>query len=524
MRRLYEAPAYAPAFPDSHWLTAAQARGAPPAAFAALEGQAEAEVAVIGAGYAGLNAAHALAQRQGRKVVVLEARQPGWGASGRNGGFCCMGGAKIGLGSVARRHGLQGARDWQGFMLAAIDHVAAILAEDGQMARHGPPRAAGPDPAGPNPAGPDPAGPDPAAAYPEGEALLAHSPRAFAALARGLTDEAAILGLGAHRGPAALAAAGLGRLLPAAALPEAGLAGPGFHGALIGPRGFGLDPLAYVQALVGRVRRAGGQIHGDSPVIGLAPDQQGLGWIVTLPQGRLRARQVLIATNGYGEDDLPPVLARRRLPVLSSVLVTPPLSATQRRDQGFTSGLMAYDSRVLLHYFRHLPDGRFLFGMRGGIRADGAGLAATAARVRAHFARLFPAWAGIAPESQWSGLACLTASLAPYVGPLPGQGGLFAAFGWHGNGVAMASYCGDLVAGLMAKADAARARAQAGPRAIMGSAASLAGQDQRPLPALLASLPPRFALPRRAALATAYGLAWLGDGALPKPPKQQAPF
>lgn len=443
MRRFYEDAAYDPAWPASHWAgTAALPAHAP------LAGEARAEIAVIGAGYAGLNAALDLARGHGADVAVLEAAQPGWGASGRNGGFCCLGGAALDDAGVVARHGVQGAQDWRGFQIQATRHVAGLLAAEGIDARQGP----------------------------EGEALLAHSPAAFAAMRAGAEAEAALHGTAP-------------RLIPAAALAEHGLAGPGFHGAALGAEGFPLDPMRYVQGLARAALAAGARIYGQSPVTRLEPAPDG--WRLTTPGGSLIAGRVLVACNGYAPEDLLPWLAGRVLPVFSAILMTRPLTEAERAAQGFTSPLMAYDSRHLLHYFRHLPDGRFLFGMRGGLSARPKAEAATLARLRRHFEALFPAWKDAQTETAWSGLACLTGSLAPFVGPVPGAPGLYAAFGWHGNGVAAASLAGAEVARLIAGAPVH-------------------------LPALVSAPPRRFPVPRRIALRAAYAAYALRDGPLPR--------
>ncbi|GHE05330.1 hypothetical protein U879_02865 [Defluviimonas sp. 20V17] len=439
MKRLYEAEAYTPDWPDSHWR-----RTLPlPAPAPTLKGQATAEVAVIGAGYAGLSAAHELATRFGADVAVLEAVQPGWGASGRNGGFCCLGGSKLSDRAIIRRVGEAGARAFLAFQRAAIEDVAAFLDSHGIDARQGP----------------------------EGETYLAHSPAAYRELA------------------AAAAADPSSRLIPLEGLAEAGLAGPVFHGALQVAQGFALHPLAYVEGLARVAVAAGVRIHGNSPVLHLAPE--GGGWRLDTPEGSLHAKRVLVATNGYSSEDLPRWLAGRSLPAMSSIMVTRPISAEERAAQGFTSALMAADTRTALHYFRHLPDGRFLFGMRGGTSAAPAAIATTQARVRSHFDAMFPAWNGVETESRWSGFVCLTGSLAPFVGRVPGAEGLFAALGWHGSGVAPASRGGRLAAQLIA-----------------GAAPEI--------PALMAAPPRRFPLPafRRTALAAGYLAADLRDGAL----------
>ena len=79
---------------------------------------------------------------------------------------------------------------------------------------------------------------------------------------------------------------------------------------------------------------------------------------------------------------------------------------------------MAYDTRRLLHYFRLLPDRRFLFGMRGGIAWTPRTHRAIRHRIIADFQAMFPAWRRVGMTHFWSGLACLTRSLVPFTGPI----------------------------------------------------------------------------------------------------------
>lgn len=447
MRRIYEDHAYRAEWPKSFW----RADVPVPEPMPELKGAATTGVAIIGAGFAGLNAAIDLAQA-GVEVTVLDAVQPGWGASGRNGGFACIGGAKLSDAAIVARVGRDGARAFRRFQLQAIDHVAAMLDRHAIDARQGP----------------------------EGEAYLAHSPRAWAGLAAEAETERDLYG----ETP---------RLVPPEGLADEGLSGPGFHGALIGRAGFPVHPMRYVEGLARVALASGVRIHGRTPVQRLA--KAGGGWRLTTPAGQIDAATVLVATNGYSSEDIPGWLAGRTLPALSSILVTRPLSEAERQAQGFTSRLMSCDLRKLLHYFRHLPDGRFLFGMRGGTSASAQGEAATLARVRTHFEALFPAWSQVGTEHAWSGFVCLTGSLAPFVGPVPDCEGLFAALGWHGGGVAAASWSGLQVA-----------------RQIRGLAPDL--------PALVRQPPARFAFARfrRLGLGLAYAGYSLKDGGLPRRP------
>ncbi|MCC5985460.1 MAG: FAD-dependent oxidoreductase, partial [Rhodobacteraceae bacterium] len=135
LSRLYDAEAYDPAcWPDSHWR--ATAPPLPPCA--ALHGRTRADVAIIGAGYAGLNAALEQVEGFGADVVVLEAAQPGWGASGRNGGFVCAGSSKLSDRAIRLRVGAAGARDFAAFQADSVARVAQNLARYAIDADRGP--------------------------------------------------------------------------------------------------------------------------------------------------------------------------------------------------------------------------------------------------------------------------------------------------------------------------------------------------------------------------------------------------
>jgi hypothetical protein len=109
-RRLYDDNLYDFATPQpSYWEATA-----PPPAFSspALQTEESCDVAIIGGGYTGLSAAYHLARDHGSDGRVLEAGHIGWGASGRNGGFCCIGGTGLQPRGMIRRFGLDAARAW----------------------------------------------------------------------------------------------------------------------------------------------------------------------------------------------------------------------------------------------------------------------------------------------------------------------------------------------------------------------------------------------------------------------------
>lgn len=398
---LYPSSYYDTSRPTPSWWHASASEPAPPCP--ALEGDDTCDVAVIGAGYTGLSAALHLARDHGLSVRVLEAGYPGWGASGRSGGFCCIGGAKLSYQAMIRRFGLEETRAFFGVQRAAVDLVRAIAQDEGI---------------------------DLGAGDAEGEVCLAHRPNR----AKELQEEGAFLarsfGVEARwLSPEALAAEGLRSSL---------------HGGLFLPQGFGLHPLNYARGLARAALAHGAVIHGHSKVIGWA--HEGRLHRLATDRGNLRAAQVLLATNGYEQGMLLPAQERRRLPVLSSILVTRPLSAQERQEQGWQTTILAYDSRDLLHYFRLLPDGRFLFGGRGGVSGRPGETAQQRRGMEARFRSFFPAWRAVPFTHFWNGLACLAADRVPHIGPIDGLPGAYQAFAYHGNGVALATWAGRTVA------------------------------------------------------------------------------
>ena len=109
LKRIYHPDAADPSIiADSWWEASADPMRQTPTP---LEGAHMFDVAIIGGGFTGLNAALALATA-GQHVTVLDAEQPGWGASGRNGGFCCLGGSKLPGSLIGRKYGAEQRANW----------------------------------------------------------------------------------------------------------------------------------------------------------------------------------------------------------------------------------------------------------------------------------------------------------------------------------------------------------------------------------------------------------------------------
>lgn len=362
------------------------------------------DVAIIGGGFTGVSAALHLA-RSGVSGTVLDAQRIGWGASGRNGGFCCLGGSMASDAVLDQKFGSAERVAFRRTERASIELVAALIAEYGiDVDRHS-----------------------------TGETSLAHRPKDMAALrahAESIPDN---YGVPYH-------------LHSSDDLSGLGMSGP-FHGGLTIEAGFGLNPRKYLYGVAQAAEASGARIFERSAVTEMTSGVDG--WALRVNGHTLYADRVVLATNGYSSDDLPEWLAGRYLPSQSNVIVTRPLSDEELSAAGWTTDQMVYDTRNLLHYFRLMPDRRFLFGMRGGIFTGTRAEARATARVRADFDAMFPAWREVETTHGWSGLVCLARDRLPFAGAVPGQPGLWAGLCYHGNGVAMGTYSGAVLAQLV---------------------------------------------------------------------------
>ena len=388
----------------SYW----EATGGPePAGVAPLRGDLAVEVAIVGGGYTGLSAAYHLAREHGLQAVVLEAGPIGWGASGRNGGFCGLGGSKLGYGAMAQRFGVPEAARFFAAQKAGVELVRSLAAEEGIDV--------------------EPTG--------EGEHYLAHRASRWHELANLAGTVQRLFG---ERW----------QLWSRAELEERLLRSPEAHGCLVVPHYFGLHPLRYVRGLARAAVARGARVHERTAVT--AWRQAAGRHVLVTPTGMVTADRVLFATNGYTPEGLSPTLADRLLPALSSIVVTRPLTPDELAAQGWSRPALIADSRKLLFYIRLLRDHRLLFGARGGTDASPAVFAARRAWMERRLGDKFPAWRGVTIDYAWWGLVCLARDLLPHLGWLDDGRTTLGAWAYHGSGVAFATMFGRAAAARLA--------------------------------------------------------------------------
>ncbi|MCC5984521.1 MAG: FAD-binding oxidoreductase [Rhodobacteraceae bacterium] len=362
-----------------------------------LEGEASADVAIIGGGFTGLSTGLHLAEA-GVDAVVLEAAAFGYGASGRNGGQVNPG-LKWGLSELEARFGEVGARLFR-LGDTAPDFLAALVQRLQLPCRF----------------------------RRDGVLRLSHT-AAAATAARADAESLRARGIDA---------------VPLDPEDAARYSGTDYYcGGLLDPRGGSVHPLDLVRSLAHAGRSAGLRLHAHSPATAL--ERHGAGWRIETSGGRLCARSVVIATNGYS-DALVPGLARSLLPVNSFQIATAPLPP-EVASTILPGGQTAFDSRRLIVYFRKSPDNRLVYGGRASFSSDRETGTDTGDYAAIHQAMIetFPQLSGIAIAHRWTGLVCITPDFLPHY-HRPAEG-LHAVVGFNGRGVALSVHAGAWLAG-----------------------------------------------------------------------------
>ncbi|KAB7764823.1 NAD(P)/FAD-dependent oxidoreductase [Xanthomonas maliensis] len=359
---------------------------------APLRGHQRADVCVLGAGYTGLTAALALAEA-GYSVTVLEARQVGWGASGRNGGQAIVG---YGCDQEVLEQ-LVGAADAR--LLFDFSRDGMELLRD-RIARH-----------------------QIACDWRDGHAHVPLKPRQAQALQRGIVRMA-------ERYDYPLQWWDRTRLRQV-------LDSPLYLGAMFDPASGHLHPLAYARGLARAALAAGVRIQEDSAVTRVQAGAQ-----VTLhtAQGQVTADFAVLAGNAL-LSRICPALERYIMPVGTYVGATPSLG--QARAQALIGNDMAVaDTNWALDYFRLSADHRLLFGGRASYSAlPPPGLRR---RMTQRMHTVFPQLRDVELETVWGGYVDISRNRAPHWGRLGPN--IYFAQGFSGHGVAATGLAGQIIA------------------------------------------------------------------------------
>jgi glycine/D-amino acid oxidase-like deaminating enzyme len=364
---------------------------APPAS--PLEADVRADVAVVGGGITGLSTAlHAA--RSGAAVVLLEAEELGFGASGRNGGQVNPG-LKLDPDTVERDFGPD-----LGRRMNALAGSAPALVFD-LVKRHGI-----------------------ACDARQNGTLRAAVHARHAAAIRGICVQLERRGAPVEllEGDALARATGTDR----------------YACAMLDRRGGDLNPLMYARGLARAAIEAGARVHAHSRALAMLRVEGG--WRLDTGGASATARHVVLATNGY-TDPLWPGLRRTVVPLFGAIAATAPLGVAARRII-LPDRPVLYESGNITVYYRVDSRHRLLIGGRGPMHEIAA--AAAIPHLTRYAAKLWPVLEGVEWTHAWGGRLAMTRDHYPHVHePAPG---VLICLGYNGRGVAMATSMGRALA------------------------------------------------------------------------------
>jgi gamma-glutamylputrescine oxidase len=370
--------------------------------FPALQGDVSCDVAIVGGGLAGLSAAIDL-RRSGFDVVLLEAREVGFGASGRNGGQAIHGLA-CEMATIEGQLGPDQARRVWGMTVEALDLLRQRIAEH-----------------------------DIGCDWQDGFLSLARNARKGRELVQWADRIEQVYGYPLARiGPGEV-----GRWI----------ASPRFHSGVHDPRSGHLHPLKYTLGLARAAAAAGTRIHEQSPVLALI---QGERPRLKTATGNVQARQVLLAGNVYLQG-IVPWLEPRIMPVGTYIACSEALDPALA-DRLVPSRSAVCDTNFVLDYFRPTADHRMLYG--GRVSYSTVTPANLAQAMGKRMVRTFPQLAGARVEYAWGGFVDISMNRAPDFGRLPAPApgaaaNVYYLQGFSGHGLALTGLAGRLVAEAM---------------------------------------------------------------------------
>jgi glycine/D-amino acid oxidase-like deaminating enzyme len=397
------------AAPVGYWLTRDVSPPRP-----SLDRPIDADVAIVGGGFTGLwTAVRLLESRPDLRVVVLEMEAVGFGASGRNGGFCeasLTHGLANGLRhfpgevDVLEREGLRNLRELVAF--TRENGIDCDLEETGALA------------------------------------VAAHEHQ--------VADLRAWVDVAAAHGETL-------RFLDRDEL-QAEVASPLWRAGLLGghERTVLVDPAKLARGIARVAEERGAQVFERTRVTRLERVAGGVA-VQTATGGEVRASHVVVATSAYSR--WLPRLRRLFVPVYDYALVSDPLTPEQRASIGWSRRQAMSDSDNRFHYFRLTADDRILWGGYDAVYHRGNGVGPqfdqrpeTFGRLESHFFDAFPQLAGLRFPHRWGGPIDTSSRFTVAFGQTLG-GRVTYALGYTGLGVGASRWAGGIVRDFVLRPD-----------------------------------------------------------------------
>jgi len=352
------------------------------------------DIMIIGSGYTGLCAALETA-RAGRETLVIDAQDAGWGCSSRNGGIISSE-IKPSFDELTKKYGEKAAFDMVHEGHSALAWITDFVKSEGLDCDFDV----------------------------SGEFYGAHNPAKFKKLSTHFSNQRKGLEIQGH-------------IVPKSEL-HTEIGTKAYHGGLVHAKHASVDPARLHQAILERVQKAGATIVPYCQATSIEKD--GSGFVVTTAKGKVKAREVIVATNGY-TDGVSPWMQRRVIPIGSYMIATEPLPK-ELMDRLMPTNRPIVETRKVVYYYRPSPDrSRIIFGGRvTGGETDPVKSGPLLAR---DLCKLFPELSAYKISHTWMGYIAFTFDHMAHIGQ---HDGVHYAMGYCGSGISMSGYLGTRIA------------------------------------------------------------------------------
>ena len=363
------------------------------------------EIVVVGGGYTGLLCAINLIENYNLDVILIEAGKIGWGASSRNGGFCSFPPIKTSFKKLQKIYGKEETKRFFRNAVEGSNYTKDIISNYNIDC--------------------DVTG--------ESNFIVAHHPNKFKQIKEQAEVYKSEFGIETE-------------IYSKEEFNKFGHGGNEQFGALSYKPGFAINPLKFVNGITKYALSKKLKIF-EHTLVDKINKNNGY-YTLKSKEGSVKAKKVVVATNGFYQEGLVPQLNSRILPVISNIIVTRKLTDKEIDLHNFKTFSPIVNTKNLLYYYRKLPDNRILFGTRGDYIGSDQSNLDRAKIMEKFFKNIFPDWASISIDYNWRGLIAMSQKLTPSIGKIENEE-IYYGFGYHGVGVSSAPWTGNQLSKLV---------------------------------------------------------------------------
>ena len=336
------------------------------------------EIVVVGGGYTGLLCAINLIENYNLDVILIEAGKIGWGASSRNGGFCSFPPIKTSFKKLQKIYGKEETKRFFRNAVEGSNYTKDIISNYNIDC--------------------DVTG--------ESNFIVAHHPNKF----KQIKEQAEV-----YKNEFGIET----EIYSKEEFNKFGHGGNEQFGALSYKPGFAINPLKFVNGITKYALSKKLKIF-EHTLVDKINKNNGY-YTLKSKEGSVKAKKVVVATNGFYQEGLVPQLNSRILPVISNIIVTRKLTYKEIDLHNFKTFSPIVNTKNLLYYYRKLPDNRILFGTRGDYIGSDQSNLDRAKIMEKFFKNIFPDGASISIDYNWRGLIAMSQKLTPSIGKIENE-------------------------------------------------------------------------------------------------------